>query len=51
MLEEPSEDDEFEYGGNTDILWDTQKTIRDKKKRVTLKCDERHMWKSEIITT
>lgn len=46
MLEEPDEDGETEYTGETDHEYDGQETVKDEKGRVTLKCDNGHQWQS-----
>ena len=37
-----------EYSGWTEVLWDEQKTNRDREGRVELICDNRHRWFSNI---
>lgn len=47
-LTEPDEDGSFEYSGTTDVWWDEQRTIRDKKGRVLLMCEDTHEWFSKM---
>lgn len=37
-----------EYGGNTKVWWDEQKTDRDEKGRAIVVCEEGHDWPTEI---
>ncbi len=37
-----------EYGGETEIWWNDQRTITDADGRATLVCDGNHQWQSRI---
>lgn len=41
-------DASFEYSGDTDIWWDEQKTVTDKKGRYLMICDFGHDWYSVV---
>ncbi len=41
-------DGSFEYSGSTEIWWDEQRTVTDKKDRVLLICDNGHDWYSVV---
>ena len=47
-LDEPNDDGSFDYAGETKIWWDEQRTIRDKKGRVLLICEDAHEWYSKM---
>jgi len=38
------DDGSFEYGGETEVFWDGQMSVRDKKGRVQMTCDKGHEW-------
>lgn len=38
-----------EYVGHTDVVWDTQETIRDITGAVTLTCRNNHKWQSQRL--
>lgn len=40
-------DGNAEYGGETEIFWDEQKTVRDEAGPVTLICANGHDWQAE----
>jgi hypothetical protein len=47
-LSDADEAGEFEYSGTTNVWWDGQRTIRDKKNRVLLMCEDAHEWFSKM---
>lgn len=49
-LDAPDDNGEQEYTGETETMGDTQETVKDAKGRVTLKCDNGHLWQSAIET-
>lgn len=44
VLDEPNEDGSFDYSGTTQVWWNDQCTITDKKGRVALMCENNHEW-------
>ena len=48
VLDEPNEDGSFDYSGTTEVWWDEQKTVRDKRGRVLLICPDAHEWYSKM---
>lgn len=41
-------DGSAEYGGYTDVYWDSQKTVLDNDGKATLVCCNGHEWQSKI---
>jgi len=40
--------DSADYTGETKLEWNTQKTVKNRKGRITLVCEKGHDWKSEV---
>jgi len=48
LLSEPDADGRVEYTGWTDVWWDEQRSVTDKRGRVRLICHAGHEWWAEI---
>lgn len=48
LLDVDEETGSAQYGGETELWWDSQKSVRDKQGRVTLVCANDHEWKAEM---
>jgi hypothetical protein len=46
----PDKDESFEYSGSTEVWWDEQRTVTDKKRRMLLMCPKGHRWFSRATS-
>jgi hypothetical protein len=43
-----NEDGSFDWGGNTEICWDSQETVHDDEGLVTASCEDHHEWQTSL---
>lgn len=48
LLTEPDEEGRVEYAGQTDVWWDEQQSVTDKRGRVRVICPAGHEWRAQM---
>jgi hypothetical protein len=49
LFTDPDEAGQVDYAGETEVDWDTQRTLTDEFDRVTLVCSQGHEWQADEL--